>query len=259
MHAHKSSSFATSILRKPLSVDDSASSILRSPYHYIYAYQPSPTNNAPPPPPPPCTSSASNAVGDNDMLTFEQKDLSEAIQTLDGQKLERVIQIIHEGVLEIQNVRPLSSRTPMPITDILQSTEETELEINLPLANVLTKLYNFVIRPLKAAQLKRVCTLCHHALAAGVGISSPRHHIRTRKSSLFTATSPTYTSSESIVSPRTYIQVLTISPTTSYLYQQQHLTHITNDTSPILPTMSHHHITMYTHASPLQLLPWHYT
>lgn len=46
--------------------------------------------------------------GDDDVLTFEQKkDLSEAIQTLDGQKLERVIQIIHEGVPEIRDVRPL--------------------------------------------------------------------------------------------------------------------------------------------------------
>ena len=45
--------------------------------------------------------------GDDDVLTFEQKkDLSEAIQTLDGQKLERVIQIIHEGVPEIRDVRP---------------------------------------------------------------------------------------------------------------------------------------------------------
>ena len=42
------------------------------------------------------------------MLSFEQKkDLSEAIQTLDGQKLERVIQIIHEGVPEIRDVRSL--------------------------------------------------------------------------------------------------------------------------------------------------------
>ena len=49
--------------------------------------------------------------GDDDVLTFEQKkDLSEAIQTLDGQKLERVIQIIHEGVPEIRDVRlPFSS------------------------------------------------------------------------------------------------------------------------------------------------------
>jgi hypothetical protein len=43
--------------------------------------------------------------GDDDVLTFEQKkDLSE---TLDGQKLERVIQIIHEGVPEIRDVRPI--------------------------------------------------------------------------------------------------------------------------------------------------------
>jgi bromodomain-containing factor 1 len=34
-----------------------------------------------------------------------RKTLSEAIQTLDGQKLERVIQIIHEGVPEIRDVR----------------------------------------------------------------------------------------------------------------------------------------------------------
>ncbi|KAF9649088.1 Bromodomain-containing protein [Thelephora ganbajun] len=80
--------------------------------------------------------------GDDDVLTFEQKkDLSEAIQTLDGQKLERVIQIIHEGVPEIRD-----------------STEEIELEIDLLPANVLTKLYNFVIRPLKAAQPKRART-----------------------------------------------------------------------------------------------------
>ena len=40
--------------------------------------------------------------GDDDVLTFEQKKgLSEAIQVLDDQKLERVIQIIHEGVPEI--------------------------------------------------------------------------------------------------------------------------------------------------------------
>ena len=40
----------------------------------------------------------------------------------------------------------------------LQSTEEIELEIDLLPANVLTKLYNFVIRPLKAAQPKRART-----------------------------------------------------------------------------------------------------
>ena len=40
----------------------------------------------------------------------------------------------------------------------LQSTEEIELEIDLLPANVLIKLYNFVIRPLKAAQPKRART-----------------------------------------------------------------------------------------------------
>jgi bromodomain-containing factor 1 len=47
-------------------------------------------------------------IPDDDVLSFEQKkDLSEAIQTLDGQKLERVIQIIHEGVPEIRDVRSM--------------------------------------------------------------------------------------------------------------------------------------------------------
>ena len=103
--------------------------------------------------------------GDDDVLTFEQKkDLSEAIQTLDGQKLERVIQIIHEGVPEIRDVRlfPLFSRSQrwslMHALCYPQSTEEIELEIDLLPANVLTKLYNFVIRPLKAAQPKRART-----------------------------------------------------------------------------------------------------
>lgn len=44
-------------------------------------------------------------VYDNDVLTFEQmKHLSEAIAQLDGQKLERVIKIVHEGVPEIKDV-----------------------------------------------------------------------------------------------------------------------------------------------------------
>jgi len=44
-------------------------------------------------------------IADDDVLTFEQKkDLSEAIQKLDGTKLEKVIQIIHEGVPEIRDV-----------------------------------------------------------------------------------------------------------------------------------------------------------
>lgn len=50
-------------------------------------------------------------VADDDVLSFEQKkDLSEAIQKLDGTKLERVIQIIHEGVPEIRDVSVLSCR-----------------------------------------------------------------------------------------------------------------------------------------------------
>jgi bromodomain-containing factor 1 len=52
--------------------------------------------------------SKKSQIPDDDVLSFEQKkDLSEAIQTLDGQKLERVIQIIHEGVPEIRDVRSL--------------------------------------------------------------------------------------------------------------------------------------------------------
>jgi len=56
--------------------------------------------------------------GDDDVLTFEQKkDLSEAIQTLDGQKLERVIQIIHEGVPEIRDVCVVPFFGSLSITD----------------------------------------------------------------------------------------------------------------------------------------------
>ncbi|KAF8203282.1 bromodomain-containing protein [Pholiota molesta] len=79
-------------------------------------------------------------VTDDDVLTFEQKkDLSESIGKLDGARLERVIQIIHEGVPEIRD-----------------STEEIELEIDQLPAAVLTKLYNFVLRPSRQpAQPKR--------------------------------------------------------------------------------------------------------
>ncbi|GLB36381.1 putative transcription factor [Lyophyllum shimeji] len=78
-------------------------------------------------------------IADNDVLTFEQKkDLSESIAKLDETKLEKVIQIIHEGVPEIRD-----------------STEEIELEIDLLPASVLTKLYNFVLRPLRAPPVKR--------------------------------------------------------------------------------------------------------
>ena len=48
-------------------------------------------------------------ISDDDVLSFEQKkDLSESIGKLDGVKLEKVIQIIHEGVPEIRDVRFLS-------------------------------------------------------------------------------------------------------------------------------------------------------
>jgi len=52
--------------------------------------------------------------------------------------LEKVIQIIHEGVPEIRD-----------------STEEIEIEIDLLPVNVLTKLYNFVLRPLRQPPQKR--------------------------------------------------------------------------------------------------------
>ncbi|KAF8895045.1 Bromodomain-containing protein [Gymnopilus junonius] len=80
------------------------------------------------------------AITDDDVLTFEQKkDLSESIGKLDGARLERVIQIIHEGVPEIRD-----------------STEEIELEIDQLPAAVLTKLYNYVLRPIRQpAQPKR--------------------------------------------------------------------------------------------------------
>ena len=56
--------------------------------------------------------------GDDDVLTFEQKkDLSEAIQTLDGQKLERVVQIIHEGVPEIRDVSRFFPFASESVTD----------------------------------------------------------------------------------------------------------------------------------------------
>ncbi|KAI0670108.1 Bromodomain-containing protein [Trametes maxima] len=84
-------------------------------------------------PPAPKAKKGKKPVTDDDVLTFEQKkDLSDTISKLDGAKLERVIQIIHEGVPEIRD-----------------STEEIELEIDQLPAAVLTKLYNFVIRPLK--------------------------------------------------------------------------------------------------------------
>ncbi|KAG6911769.1 hypothetical protein DXG01_000015 [Tephrocybe rancida] len=97
-------------------------------------------------------------IADNDVLTFEQKkDLSESIAKLDEQKLEKVIQIIHEGVPEIRDVRRqhfLWTKTEL-IAACLQSTDEIELEIDQLPSSVLTKLYNFVLRPLRAPPTKR--------------------------------------------------------------------------------------------------------
>ncbi|KAF8078375.1 bromodomain-containing protein [Lyophyllum atratum] len=71
------------------------------------------------------TKKTKKPIADNDVLTFEQKkDLSESIAKLDEPKLEK-------------------------------STEEIELEIDLLPAAVLTKLYNFVLRPLRAPPTKR--------------------------------------------------------------------------------------------------------
>ncbi|KAK6969602.1 Bromodomain-containing protein [Favolaschia claudopus] len=70
-------------------------------------------------------------IADTHILTFEQKvELSEAVNQLDGPKLERIYTIIREGVPEIR-----------------ESTEEMELEIDLLPNSVLTKLYNFALRP----------------------------------------------------------------------------------------------------------------
>jgi len=78
-------------------------------------------------------------ITDDDVLSFEQKkDLSDTIAKLDGAKLEKVIQIIHEGVPEIRD-----------------STEEIELEIDQLPSGVLMKLYNFVIRPMRTNATKR--------------------------------------------------------------------------------------------------------
>ena len=52
--------------------------------------------------------SSKKALADDDTLSFDQKkDLSEAIQRLDGPKLEKVITIIHEGMPEIGDVSVL--------------------------------------------------------------------------------------------------------------------------------------------------------
>ncbi|THH18596.1 hypothetical protein EW146_g2409 [Bondarzewia mesenterica] len=88
---------------------------------------------------PPKKKGKKTLIVDDDVLTFEQKkDLSEAIAHLDGSKLERVIAIIHEDDPEIRD-----------------SQKEIELEIGLLPSAVLTKLYNFVLRPLRQPPTKQ--------------------------------------------------------------------------------------------------------
>ncbi|KAF8971566.1 Bromodomain-containing protein [Flammula alnicola] len=91
-------------------------------------------------------------ITDDDVLTFEQKkDLSESIGKLDGARLERSSRSFTKVFL----------RSEIPCTPALtkiksQSTEEIELEIDQLPAAVLTKLYNFVLRPVRQpAQPKR--------------------------------------------------------------------------------------------------------
>ena len=57
------------------------------------------------PPAPKSSKKSKKPITDDDVLTFEQKkDLSDTISKLDGAKLEKVIQIIHDGVPEIRDV-----------------------------------------------------------------------------------------------------------------------------------------------------------
>ena len=64
------------------------------------------------PPAPKSSKKSKKPITDDDVLTFEQKkDLSDTISKLDGAKLEKVIQIIHDGVPEIRDVRLSSQYT----------------------------------------------------------------------------------------------------------------------------------------------------
>ena len=50
----------------------------------------------------PTTNVSATVLGDDGVLTFEQKDLfTKGVQNLNGQKLERVIQIIHNTILKV--------------------------------------------------------------------------------------------------------------------------------------------------------------
>ena len=73
-------------------------------------------------PPPNRKKPSKKPIDDNDVLSFEQKkELSDTIGKLDGSKLERVIQIIHEGVPEIRDVR--SSLSPPTLVLTCSSAE----------------------------------------------------------------------------------------------------------------------------------------
>ncbi len=75
------------------------------------------TSKPPPKAPKPSKKSSSKpakkvTADDDSSLSFSQKkDLSEAIQQLDGVKLEKVIKIIHEGFPEIRDVCFVASPT----------------------------------------------------------------------------------------------------------------------------------------------------
>lgn len=98
---------------------------------------PSTSKPLPPKPTKPVVSkkkSKKAAAIEDDALSFDQKkDLSDAIGRLEGETLEKVIKIIHDSVPELKN-----------------SSEEIELEVDSLPPSVLIKLYNLVIRPLKA-------------------------------------------------------------------------------------------------------------
>lgn len=90
---------------------------------------------------------------DSALDNVQKKELSEAIEKLEGSKLERVINIIQEGVPGIANVSVafrVSTCISQADSDI-QNSEEIELEIDALPSIVLQRLYNFVVRPLKVS------------------------------------------------------------------------------------------------------------
>ncbi|KIO25740.1 hypothetical protein M407DRAFT_75324, partial [Tulasnella calospora MUT 4182] len=85
------------------------------------------------PVPPPAPEEDEYDTMDSPLDMAQKKELSEAIEKLEGDKLEKVISIIQDGVPGIGN-----------------NSEEIELEIDALPSAVLQRLYSFVIRPLKA-------------------------------------------------------------------------------------------------------------